>query len=121
MEESLPNQEINSSINDTQKEIVSQKEASIDSITIIPTSKLWMGYIELDNNKHHQKIFSKPFDLDITKEWLLLLGHGNVNIKINGEIKKFNTKNNLRFLYMDGEFKEITTEEFKRLNKGSKW
>ncbi|MEA1955715.1 MAG: hypothetical protein U9N02_04390 [Campylobacterota bacterium] len=97
------------------------KEKIVNSLKIIPNTKLWMGYIEIDTNKHYQKVFKNALELDVKKDWLLLLGHDNVNIEVNGKIQKFNAKGNLRFSYQNNELKTITTKEFKKLNKGSKW
>ncbi len=103
------------------EEVKIEEEVVVDSLKIFPKSKLWMGYIELNTNRHYQKIFDDSIELDTAKDWLLLLGHGSVKIEVNGEIKEFNNKGNLRFLYQNSHLKDITTEEFKELNKGKKW
>ncbi|QHG90453.1 hypothetical protein CVO_00770 [Sulfurimonas sp. CVO] len=91
------------------------------SFKIIPKSKVWLGYIDLKNYKRYQETLSGEFSLDPKKEWLLLFGHGYIDIEINGEIIKFSNPKNIIFSYINSELKEIDMEEFKRLNKGKGW
>ncbi len=96
-------------------------QAQVESFKVIPKVKLWMGYIDLDTYKKYQKLTSKEFTLDPQKEWLLTLGHGRVSFEIDGKVYEYNKKQNIKFLYKDGELKEIDFEEFKELNRGNKW
>lgn len=84
-------------------------------------SNVWMGYIDFQSNKKYQKSFTGEMDLDPNKDWLLFFGHGYIDIYVNGELKKFNSRNNVRFLYKNGELETITADEFKILNRGSQW
>ncbi|MBN2782181.1 MAG: hypothetical protein JXQ66_02955, partial [Campylobacterales bacterium] len=116
-------------INQTKKEIyldenlVDDENLSVvKSLKIIPRTKLWVGYIDIETNKHYEKIVVKDIiDLDTTKDWLILLGHSYVDIEVNGDTKEFSGKENLRFLYQNSELKIITIDQFKALNKGKKW
>jgi len=100
-------------------EIIEKEE--ISSFKIIPKAKVWLGYIDLATYKKHQKTFKDEFDLDPSKDWILAFGHGRLNIEINGVIKKYKIKKNVRFSYINGELNEINLEEFKTLNKGDRW
>ena len=117
--------ETNSSLENNESTIIVEEEVvAIEvpkSLIVLPRTKVWMGYIDLETHKKYQKVFKNKFTLDTSKNWIIVFGHGSVNIEIDGELKKFNNKNNLRFLYQDGELKKITYKEFKRLNKGRKW
>ena len=110
-------EDINSSVAEEEP----QKEKEIRSFKIIPNIEVWLGYIDLQTYKRHQKIFENEFDLDPSKDWLLAFGHGHINIEINGVIKEYKIKKNVRFVYKNGELKQIDFEEFKSLNRGSKW
>lgn len=108
------------------KEQVKAKEQAkiintISSFKIKPKVKVWLGYIELKTHKKYQRTFSNEFSLDPKKDWLLAFGHGHVNIEINGVVKKYKIKQNVRFSYIDGELKEIGLEKFRALNKGDRW
>ena len=91
------------------------------SLKIIAKSKLWIGYIDKTENIKKQTIIKEFLELDPSKEWLLSLGHGNVDIAINGELQEFNSANNMRFLYKNGELKKLTFRDFKILNEGRIW
>ena len=99
------------------------KKASdeIISFKIIPNIEVWLGYIDLQTYKKYQKIFSNEFVLDPSKDWLLSFGHGHINIEVNGILKKYEIKKNMKFSYINSELKEIDLEEFKSLNRGSRW
>jgi hypothetical protein len=119
--------DINQSIEDKnitqvkKKPIVKKELVVANSLTILPRSKVWLGYIDVATNKKYQKTFSTSLNLDPTKKWLLMFGHGYINIKINGVTRKFSDKNRLRLLYKDATLKKITANEFKKLNRGRKW
>jgi hypothetical protein len=99
-----------------------QESANInDSLKIITNKKLWFGYIELDTENKNQKVFTGELDLDANKNWLLLFGHNNVEIELNGEIQKFEKSKNIQFLYKNGVLTQISLDEFQKLNKGNKW
>lgn len=98
-----------------------QVTESVKSLKVIPKSKIWMGYIDLKTHRKYQRTFKDEFEMDAKKDWLMLLGHGYVDIEVDGVITKFNSRNNLRFLYKDGNLTKIDTPEFKNLNNGSKW
>jgi len=99
---------------------VPEKE-EITSFKIIPNVKVWLGYIDLNTYKKYQRTFKDEFDLDPSKDWILAFGHGSLKIEINGVIKKYKIKKNVRFSYINGSLKEISLKEFKRLNKGNRW
>ena len=92
-----------------------------ESLTIAPKTKVWVGYIDVVSNKKYQKTSKQAFDLDPKRDWILVFGHGYVDIIIDGEKKKFSKKNTLRLLYKEGELSELTFNEFKRLNRGNAW
>jgi len=107
---------IQASSKDSSKEVLAQP-----SLKIISKSKVWLGYIDLKNHRQNQKTFSGEFTLDASKNWLISLGHGFVDIEINGVATSFKKAQNIRFSYIDSKLKEIDTEEFKSLNRGTTW
>ncbi|WP_457749835.1 hypothetical protein [Sulfurimonas sp.] len=101
--------------------VIQKKKAVQKSLKVIARSKVWMGYIDVKTNKKYQKTFQGEFDLDSSKEWLLVFGHGYVTIIIDAQEKKFNSKKTLRLLYKDGKVTQLSFDEFKKLNRGSAW
>jgi hypothetical protein len=104
-----------------EEEIKVEPEAKPLFFKIIPKTKVWLGYIDLEDYKKRQTIISNELELNATKNWLLSFGHGHINIEINGETTEFKDPRTMRFSYIDSELKEIGFEEFKRLNRGSGW
>ena len=113
-------QEVNSSKR-SKIEKLAVEEAVEKTFTVEPKSKVWFGYIDINTNKKYAKVTSKPIELDPNKDWLLLFGHGYVDMYINDKIQKFDSRNYLRFLYKNGTLKHISLKEFKRFNRGRKW
>lgn len=114
-------QEVTQEANKTAAQEVSKEVTQGSSLKIISKNKVWLGYIDLSDYKQHQKTVLEEFTLDSTKNWLLVLGHGLVEIEANGVITKFEKSQNIRFSYIDSKLKEIDAEEFKKLNRGVKW
>lgn len=100
---------------------VVEPEIVEETFKIVSNSKVWFGYIDVKTNKHYTKTFKGEKDLDPSKTWLLLFGHGYVNMFVNGEVQKFSSREKVRFLYKDNKLSAITIREFKKLNKGRKW
>jgi hypothetical protein len=116
--------EINATLQtDEMLPVVPAKElgATTDSLKIIANKKLWFGYIELDTEDKKQIVFSESFELDPKKNWLLRLGHNNVEIELNGEKVSFEKSKNLQFLYKEGVLQQLSVSEFKKLNKDREW
>lgn len=114
--------EKNSTVGTTQVLQVQKPQIiALEPIKILPRSRVWLGYIDVETNKKKQKTFVDEFDLDGNGEWLMIFGHGYVTVVVNGEEHKFSDKNTLRLHYKDAILEQITAEEFKRLNRGRKW
>lgn len=101
---------------ETQELVVLEK-----SLVIVPRTRLWIGYINTNTHQKYQKTITEPLEFDGEKDWLLYLGHGNIEIVLHGETIGYKKADNMRFSYQDGELKEIDLQEFKSLNRGNKW
>jgi len=93
----------------------------VKSFKIIPKSKLWLGYIDLQTHRKYQSTFKDELSLDPEKNWLLVFGHTNINIEVDGKEIEPQSKQKIRFLYQDSVLTNISLEEFKELNRGKKW
>ncbi len=101
---------------------ISDKVVEVEkSFKIIPNVRLWLGYIDLSTYKKRQQSKKSELILDPDKEWLILLGHGNVKIEINGEMVEFRGGKKIRLYYKDSLLTNITAQEFKDLNRGKGW
>jgi len=108
-------------INTTQELNITKKELIKNSLEVIPDKKVWLGYIDLQDNKHHQKVVQKSFTFNPDENCIIVFGHGYLEMKVNGVARRYNTKNNIRFLYKDGNLTKIDYKEFKKYNKGKEW
>lgn len=89
--------------------------------TIIPKEDLWIGIIELRSGKKITKITDEPFKFDLTKEQLVLTGHGNYDLEIGDEKISSQSKSSTRFLIHNSTMKKISYSEFLKLNSGKAW
>ena len=93
----------------------------LKDLEILPRSRVWLGYINVTTNKKRQKTFSNELDLNASKEWIFVFGHGHIDVMVNGIKRHFNNKNSLRLHYKDGVLEKISRDEFEKLNRGRKW
>lgn len=114
-------QEVTQEANKTAVKEAVKEATQGSSLKIISKNKVWLGYIDLSDYKQNQKMVSGEFTLDAAKNWLIVLGHGLIEIEVGGVVKKFEKAQNIRFSYINSELKEIDAEEFKNLNRGVKW
>ncbi len=98
-----------------------QEPAVEKSFRIIPKTKVWVGYIDLSNDKKRQTITKDVLELNASKDYLLTFGHGYIDVEVNGKLFEFKKAKQIKFLYQNGELKEIDAKEFKRYNKGKMW
>lgn len=92
-----------------------------DIITIIPKRKVWIGMIELPSLKKINRVTTRQIKVDETKDWLIVFGHGQVNIQKDDKFLEFNKRGKLYFSYIDGKLKQIQKSEFKMHNQGRSW
>lgn len=94
-----------------------------DSVIIKPRVDLWLGFVDLDSGNKKTLIIKNDFELDTSKNQLILTGHGNFSININGDenLPSSNKAKRYRYLVKDGKIQTISKDEFINLNKGEEW
>lgn len=90
-------------------------------VLIMPKRRVWMGLISQPDGKRIQKIIETPYELNTSKEWLIVFGHGHIDIESNNELLEFEDRNKLWFLFEGGALKQIDRETFKMRNQGRNW
>lgn len=90
-------------------------------ISIVPRAKVWMGIIELPERKRTQRLSETPYDLNASSSYLIVLGHGFVDIVEGNETRRLNDKNRLFFIYENYELRQLGRKEFEPLNQGRVW
>ncbi|GKH61477.1 membrane protein [Campylobacter ureolyticus] len=110
-----------SSENLTDKEPLNKNLAKDQKQGINPTEKIWIGIIDLKTGSKITKTTDKFFEFDISKDQLILTGHGLFTLNTKEKEEKFNDKNPHRFLIKKGDVSAISYDEFLKLNKGKAW
>ena len=92
-------------------------------LTITPVNKnsLWIGIINLANNKKINKVIIDPINIKLKDKMLIVTGHENVVFKINSQEVKYNKKGKLYFLFTGSQLMSISKDEFITYNKGKEW
>lgn len=108
--------EVNGSVEPLSKPIISSKQ-----ITIKPTYKVWYGMIDLSSGERIQNITSGPITIDTTKNWLIFMGHGRIEIDAGGEKTVLKEQETVRFVCENGTLKQISKEAFIERNGGKNW
>lgn len=98
-----------------------QPIASEKQLIIHPQYKVWYGMIDLSNGAKTQKITGDPIIIDSTKNWLIVLGHGRVEIEYPEGKTLLNDKNTVHFVSEKGALKQITQQDFIERNGGKNW
>ena len=79
---------------------------------IKPIQKAWVGTIFLDTMKKKDYLITRDLQLDGRKDQIILIGHKNFKIFNNKLEQGFKSKKMVRFLYKDGELREISKSEY---------
>ncbi len=101
--------------------VVEEPVAVVRHLAIVPKMNLWVGMIDLENNKRTTRMTEKAFELDAQKSWLIIMGHGQVKVEHGDETLDLNDRKRVRLLYEDGVLVRINQEQFIVKNRGSDW
>lgn len=108
--------------NDTnQTAKLSQPFAAGKELAIRPVYKVWYGMIDMASGKKIQNVTADPIVIDTTKNWLILLGHGRVEIESSTGKTLLQENNTVHFIYENGSLKQISGDEFIERNGGKNW
>ncbi|MGZ5208748.1 MAG: hypothetical protein ACXWB0_06995 [Sulfuricurvum sp.] len=113
---STPSQEQNSSV-----VAESKSEKFENALSINPSSKVWVGMMDIATGKKTQHITKEPIVIDTTKNWLFVFGHGRLQIVTSEGSTTLRERNAVWFAYEDGALQQLSREEFEIKNHGSKW
>ena len=104
-----------------------EKKVAKDSIgmgivTLHPTKKVWVGYTDLSTMKRAAKVIEEDIDFDTSAgSWILVAGHNAINFVVKGKATTPEKRGKNYFLIKDGKVKDISQEEFQKLNKSTVW
>lgn len=92
-----------------------------EGLEIRPVYKVWAGMIDLASHEKNQMITKDPIRIDTSKNWLIVLGHGRVQITSSSESEELRESGTVWFVYENGALKRLTKEEFIERNGGNNW
>lgn len=110
-------QESTSFAQDTNETIVYNSE----NFVLIPNGKIWIGLIDLEEYKKSQLTSEEMVEINDSKGYLILTGHGMFDLHYRDINKSYNTQYPVRFILENGTLQEIDKTTFQSLNKGSNW
>ena len=99
----------------------SSQKSLVEYLSIVPKSNLWIGIIALQDGKKEQKTTKEMLELNGSKRYLFVLGHGYVTFHIGEEVYDFKERGTMRFLYENGVLKTLSKAEFRSYNQGKNW
>lgn len=111
---------VNSEKNTT-KPSIPHPIVSGNALIIRPAYKVWYGMIDMASGKRVQNITSDPIVIDTTKNWLIFMGHGRLEIESSSGKTELKEKDTVRFVYENGSLKPLTKDEFIERNGGNNW
>lgn len=91
------------------------------TVTIRPVQKVWTGMIDMASGAKTQQITGDPIVIDTSKNWLIVFGHGQLEIETPQGKQLLNGKDTVRFIYENGSFKQLSKAEFAERNGGKNW
>ena len=99
-----------------------KQSGKIQIVTLHPTKKVWVGYTDLGTMKRAAKVIEEDIDFDTSStSWILVAGHNAINFVIKGKATTPKKRDKNYFLIKNGKVKDISKEEFQKLNKSTVW
>lgn len=92
-----------------------------NALSIKPSSKVWVGMMDVATGKKTQQVTEEPIVIDSTKNWLFVFGHGRLQIVTSKGSTTLRERNAIWFAYENGSLRQLSREEFEAKNHGSKW
>eukprot|EP01022_Parablepharisma_sp_SALTPOND_P002982 TRINITY_DN11186_c0_g1_i1.p3 TRINITY_DN11186_c0_g1~~TRINITY_DN11186_c0_g1_i1.p3 ORF type:complete len:336 (+),score=33.08 TRINITY_DN11186_c0_g1_i1:538-1545(+) len=105
------------------KKEIAPKEVVKESLEfkIDPKSRLWIGKVDVKTKAKESLITTDEYILDVEDDTLIITGHGDVSVSVDGNVTNYSELDPLRFHLTKDGAKLITFEEFKKLNGGNSW
>ena len=98
------------------------KAARAKVVILKPRKKAWLGIVNLTNMKRRVATSRATQTFDTNKgKWIVATGHGYIDYDEGLAKKKLNDGKKHFLLIEKGNVKEISHEEFQRLNKSKVW
>ncbi len=101
---------------------VKKTSGKIQIVTLHPLKKVWVGYTDLGTMKRAAKVIEEDLDFDTAStSWILVAGHNAIHFVVKGKTTTPKKRDKNYFLIKNGKIKDISKEEFQKLNKSTVW
>lgn len=97
------------------------KDVPQNKAIIMPTRRIWVGTISLDDFSRKDGASDQNITIDLTKRQLIKTGNGYFKLSYDGSVEDFTEQGSTRFLVENGAIKKISEEKFIELNRGKNW
>lgn len=97
------------------------KDVPQNKAIIMPTRRIWIGTISLDDFSRKDGASDQNITIDLTKRQLIKTGNGYFKLSYDGSVEDFTEQGSTRFLVENGAIKKISEEKFIELNRGKNW
>ncbi|MFC3867149.1 hypothetical protein [Helicobacter equorum] len=105
-----------------QREIVDRVlPQPISKLTIMPNSALWVGVVDLTNNKSTHLNLNNTYDIDLDRRYIFVFGHSDFESLVDNQTFQHRTQNFVRFYYDGVSLKEINYATYRRLHPQDNW
>lgn len=91
------------------------------SVKLFTKAKLWLGITNMRTWKQQQKIVTSSLDLNASGDYLLILGHGMVQIQTEDKNTSFSQTKMVFLMLKNGIVTQLSRNQFSKLNKGKLW
>lgn len=93
----------------------------VSTVALSPRTRVWVGQIDLVTRQKKDYTTEEAIDLNLTHPFLLVTGHGDLDLSIDANQTYLRQENPVRFHYDGRRFTIITIDEFRELNQGVLW
>lgn len=120
-QQSVPSNESNETNKSSLMDTPLVKDVPKNQAMIMPTRKIWVGMIALENGTRKESSSDKTITIDLSKRQLIKTGNGYFKLSYDGSIEDFTEQGSTRFLVENGTIKKISEEVFVQMNQGKNW
>ena len=90
-------------------------------ITLNNNSKLWVGIINLENDRKKQHMITDKLEIPLSGKMLIFCAHNGAIFEYQNQEFTFNDTDKLFFLFDDNELTKIDYKQYLHYNKGKQW
>jgi flagellar basal body-associated protein FliL len=107
--------------NNVSKAVVSQSAIKAKKLKFLTNTKLWLGITDMDTWKQTQKTIHHFVDINVSKNYFFVLGHGMVTVDLGDKNVTFPQRGKVWLEYKNGTLQELTQQQYMQASQGKAW